>query len=222
MPIADQKRLYFVYVILYLLVAAGLFYVQSLVGSSGASQSARLFRAASGAFGISFAGFLMIDRYVWRLPLFRLIAGIKTPVLHGRWEGTLHSSYSEHKLAHPVVIEIRQTLHRTSLRYYDENAITHSRLVGFSTFEPEGSIVLLCVYYNQPIVTNQASLQAHSGVMELYFDDDGEIMNGVYYNNPHQRVTYGHMALRLESRQLLGRFKEIESVGFRYSTGSNT
>ena len=174
----------------------------------GGSELSKLARAASISVGLSFGVLLLIDRFCWKWRWFRLAASIRTPVLHGRWVGTLRSSHTAYKKTYPIVIEFKQTLHRVSVRYFDKNAITHSRLAGFSNFEFGDSVVLICVYYNQPITKKQPPLQPHSGVMELYFDDAIEQMKGTYYNDPHQRQTMGEMALRRTSNGLLGRFED--------------
>jgi len=200
----EDKRLYGSYFLFYLFVVAVLYLYFS--DFSLTLKWRPLARAIFTALGVSFLFILAVKKYLWKLRWFRAIFGIQIPYIHGRWEGHIRSSYTKHKEYHPVVVEFSQDLDRINVWYYDENAITYSLLADFS-LEPEGGPPrLFCVYRNQPLKTDQKRRQLHDGVMQLLVDPSGTKIAGIYYNNPHQRTTYGEIELKFVGRKLLRKF----------------
>jgi hypothetical protein len=204
MPLVDAKRLYFCHICIYLLTVGFSYCVYTLFNFN--FDPIVLAKAALTSLGVSFGFVLLVEKYFWKWRWFRFVAGIHVPYVHGRWAGVLRSSFSKHREDHPIILEFHQTLHHLTIWYYDVNAVTHSRLAGFCQRELGGPIIILSVYFNQPIKTNEKKLQAHSGTMELYIDPPGKRINGIYYNNPHQRSTYGHMELKFIGRTLRSQF----------------
>lgn len=218
----DEKRLYIINTVVYLIcvVIVYLFYagIPATQTAPGITpQSAKipaidlklLMRAIFSAFGPAFFIIILINKYVWRNKLFRKIAGIQIPYIHGRWEGYIKSTYKEHKEKHAVVVEFWQTLQKIRVWYYDENAITHSLIADFELATEGGPMSVLCIYRNKPIRTHQKTLQQHHGVMELFVDDEAHEIQGIYYNNPHERSTHGEIHLEFVGRTLGKKFKFV-------------
>lgn len=215
----DEKRLYIIGTIIYIVIVIGIYLFTT--GMPGQVSSPKplpvilgidikqLGKACLSAFGPAFFVILLINRYIWRWRWFRFISGIRTPCVHGRWEGYLLSTYTQHSKKHDITVEFWQTLRKIQVWYYDENAVTRSLIADFVMDAEGGPIRIYCIYLNQPIRTHQTTLQYHQGVMDLYVDDDAQMIRGTYYNNPHQRNTYGEMHLRFVNRKLLKRFKHI-------------
>lgn len=203
---SDESRLYYFYFSTYLLFVSVIFVVQNQPNL--AFKVVPLLNAATT--GLSFSIFLIIltNQYLWRWKFFRTIFGIKKPYIKGRWEGNLKSSYSAHQVGYPIVLEISQTLKKIDVCYYDERAFSHSLIADFSAEMEGGPTRLYCVYRNIPTVTNQAKLQPHTGAMELSVNTNSNEIIGIYYNNSHERQTYGEMVLQFKSRKLLKQFKD--------------
>ncbi len=149
----------------------------------------------------------IFNRHIWKLSFVRKIFSINLPYIEGRWEGTLLSTYTQHKKRHKIVIEFNQTLTRTSVWYYDENAITHSVVADTVLDEDGGPAQVLCIYDNNPIINRDTGLHRHIGVMELFVLADENKIRGTYFNNPVQRNTYGEIDVKFVSRKRLKVFK---------------
>ncbi len=149
----------------------------------------------------------IFNRYIWKFGIVRKIFSINIPYISGRWEGTLLSTYTQHNKKHKIVIEISQTLTKTTVWYYDENAITHSIIADTVLDEEGGPPKVLCVYDNNPIVNKHSGLQRHIGVMELYVLSEENKIKGIYFNNPVQKNTYGEIDVNFISRKRLKIFK---------------
>lgn len=213
----DEKRLYIIGTLIYIVAVVLIYVLLSGVPTpaSGAKLQTDVFginikligRACLSAFGPAFLMVLLINKYMWRWSWFRLLAGIRTPCVHGRWEGFLRSTYTQHKKKHKIAVEFWQTLRRIRVWYYDDNAITHSIIADFVIDTEGGPTHIFCIYQNQPVRTHQVTLQYHHGVMDLYVDDEAHEIRGTYYNNPHQRATYGEMYLTFVGRKLRKKFK---------------
>jgi hypothetical protein len=218
----DEKRLYIIGTVVYVMVLVTIYLISAgIPGAVPAPKSQPMVlginlkllgKACLSAFGPAFLIVLLINRYIWKWRWFRLIAGIRTPCVHGRWEGYLLSTYTNHKQQHEIAVEFWQTLQKIQIWYYDENAITRSLIADFVLDAEGGPMRIYCVYLNQPIRTHQPTLQYHQGVMDLYVDDEAREIHGTYYNNPHQRATHGEMRLSFVSRKLRKKFKYVSKV----------
>lgn len=141
------------------------------------------------------------NRWLWKTRFMRLILGIKTPYVYGRWKGYVRSSHDNFQTKFPIVIEIHQTHRSIAVTYYDERAISRSLVTEFVI--EEGSLPkLFCVYRNEPIVADQKELQIHYGTMILTIPSERTKIKGVYFNHYLQRGTYGQLYVELESRKL--------------------
>lgn len=159
------------------------------------------------AVGPAIIGINIFNKYIWKISFVRKIFSINMPYIEGRWEGTLLSTYTQHKKKHKIVIEFNQTLTKTSVWYYDENAITHSIVADTVLDEGGGPAKVLCIYDNTPIVNRDTGLHKHTGVMELFVLADENKIRGTYFNNPVQKNTYGEIDVTFVSRKRLKSFK---------------
>lgn len=201
-----KERLITIYILVYLISLVFTYFADQGVTTTVAPLP--LIKAVSGAFGPTFAVIWFINKKAWRWKWFRSITGLRVPYIHGRWEGFIKSSYTQHAKKHTVVIEIWQEIDNVRLWYFDENAITTSLIAGFYIEHEAAPPRLMCIYYNEPIKTSQKSLQPHQGVMDLVIYANEQRIKGIYYNNPHQRKTYGEIYLELKSRVLKKGFED--------------
>jgi hypothetical protein len=203
--VGDHRRLFGASFVLYLGFVVGIYALEG--GSSSKLDFKILGEAALSAIGPAFLIVLIVDRYLWRFGPVRRALGITVPYIAGRWEGQIMSSFTDHAHSHPVVLEFWQTLSELAVWYYDDNAVTNSLIAAFVRDNQGGPARVYCVYRNQPIRTTSPSLQTHNGVMELIVEPAGRSIVGTYYNNPHQRATYGEISVTLVQRKRLGCFE---------------
>ncbi len=148
-----------------------------------------------------------LEKVLWKNSIIRLIFNIKMPIIHGRWEGYVKSSFDDFKKEFPVVLEIFQTYSTLKITYYDERAVSHtiaSRLI----IEEGKPSQLFCIYRNEPYEVRgelDSKLGTHYGAMILTLLGNKEL-KGVYFNNPVERGTYGKIYLKFKSRNLKGSF----------------
>ncbi|MFR6064845.1 MAG: hypothetical protein ACLUH5_02220 [Eubacterium sp.] len=157
--------------------------------------------------GPAIIGIKIFNKYIWKLSFVKKLFSIKVPYIGGRWEGTLLSTYTQHKKDHEIVIEFEQTLNKINMWYYDENAITHSVISDAIIDDDGGPVKILCIYDNNPIVNSDSGLQRHIGVMELFILSNENKIKGTYFNNPVQKNTYGEIDVKFVSRKRLKIFK---------------
>jgi len=201
----DEKRLNYFYFSCYLLFVSLIFFFQNQPYLE--LQLVPLLKAAVSGLGLSFLFTVTTNNYLWKWEFFRTIFAIKKPYIQGRWEGYLKSSHSGHQVEYPIVLEITQTLKKTNICYYDGRAFSYSLIADFSIETEGGPIRLYSIYRNIPMITNQTTLQPHNGAMELSVNNASNEIIGIYYNNSHQRSTYGEMVVRFKSKKLLKQFK---------------
>lgn len=209
---SNRGRLAIACTALALAVALAIALLHASLSSSTTFATASLVFITAGS--LSYLFLFWIGRWkAWRWRPTRRLLGFPTPFIHGRWEGSIRSTYSKHAVNHPVAAEFSQTIDGINVWYYDVNAITRGLVAGFSRGSEGGPSTLYCVYQNQPIKTDQPKLKTHNGVMELYIEPSETRILGVYYNNPHQRQTYGDIDLRFVGRKLRGTHVVEEQQG---------
>lgn len=199
-----QRSLFTVYFLVYALAAAA--HYQLTRGVHLSIAPSKVVASASFAIGPAFLVVVAFNKWLWRPRLVRKLFGIDTPDVSGRWTGHLRSTYTNHQFDHYMVLEIWQTLTSIDVWYYDQNAVTHSLVAGFVRNGTGGPMRLYSLYLNQPITTQYRTLHTHNGVMDLVVNTEENQITGTYFNNPHQRKTYGEIRVTKESRKRLGSF----------------
>ena len=208
------KKYIKIYLYIYVLTVIIVFVIKNIfvLGNQGITiksgiRATNIIDACFFAVGPAIVGINIFNKYIWKLSLIRKLFSIDLPYIEGRWEGTLLSTYTQHKKKHKIVIEFSQTLTRTAVWYYDENAITHSVIADTVLDEEGGPPKVLCIYDNNPIINRDAGLRRHIGVMELFVLADENKIKGTYFNNPVQKNTYGEINIKFVSRERLKIFK---------------
>lgn len=201
----NDRRLFYFYSLAYIGVFAALY--GGYTHLSFAPSVLTFVRAAVGALGISFVFVVLTNRLLWRLPYLRRLLGVRIPYVHGRWEGYIRSSYSKHRVGYPVAVEFSQSLHTIRVFYFDEHAVMSSLIAGFVCDVPDGPAFLYCMYSNKPYRNETPGLRQHHGAMELVVTPSGRTIHGVYYNNPHERRTFGDVQLSFVGRRLFGSYE---------------
>lgn len=203
-----------IYIYIYVLVVILVFVIKSVfvLNQQGISiqsgiTAKNVIDACLVAVGPSIVGINIFNNYIWKLGFVRKFFSIDLPYIEGRWEGILLSTYTQYKKKHRIVIEFSQTLTKTVVWYYDENAITHSIIADIVLDEEGGPAKILCIYDNNPIINKDTGLRRHIGVMELFILNDENKIKGTYFNNPVQKNTYGQMEIKFVSRKRQKIFK---------------
>lgn len=149
----------------------------------------------------------VLEKFLWKCSIIRSIFNIITPIIYGRWEGYVKSSFDNFKKQFPVALEIFQTYSTLKITYYDERAVSHtiaSRMIIEEGKPPQ----LLCIYRNEPYEIKgerDSALRTHYGAMILTLLGNDRL-KGIYFNNPVERNTYGKIYLKFKSRELKGTF----------------
>lgn len=199
-----RKALFNVYFVAYGISAVAYYLIA--VGRPLTLDVSKVIPALSFALLPAFLVVVLVERYLWRLRIFRTLLSIDTPILVGRWTGNLKSNFTKNSRDHEIAVEIYQTLNSIAVWYYDVNAVTHSITAELQKPTGDGPFRLYVLYFNSPITTQYKDLHGHVGVMDLHIDRDAKSLYGTYFNNPYQRKTYGEMTLEFRQRKTLGKF----------------
>jgi uncharacterized membrane protein YeaQ/YmgE (transglycosylase-associated protein family) len=147
----------------------------------------------------------LVNKRLWKNKFTRWVLGIDTPVIAGRWEGYIKSSYDNFLRRHPVVVEIHQTNQETRLTYFDNRSTSKSLSADFE-IEEGAPPKFMCIYRNEPVKAER-DLQIHHGTMILIINQAKREMDGTYFNHQQQRRTYGQIHLRLQGKRLIHGFR---------------
>ena len=133
-----------------------------------------------------------------------MIHGI--PNINGRYEGEGESSYQD-GFKYPVIIEVHQTLLNTLVCLYTERSGSHSVMSAMGQNERRNQY-LSYSYKNAPkTVTDDRDMRPHDGFACLEIFDNGDRLEGFYFNDPRERESFGKLVLKRVSRNTQGKFK---------------
>jgi SMODS-associating 2TM, beta-strand rich effector domain len=143
-----------------------------------------------GIFGIFYAAF---DNVLWRQRWVHRMGLVKVPLLEGKWQGCVRSSFDQHAVEHQVSVNIRQSWTRISLILESANS-TSQTLVGSLQVDTSEGRVLSYQYRNEPKPGALGTMQIHYGTARLVLRD-ATILDGDYYSG-RGRQEYGSIILR--------------------------
>ena len=120
------------------------------------------------------------DRYVWRLPLLRKLQLNHPPVLGGKWDGEVESSYSQGDRTRAVKVVIVQRWSKMVLRLETEQSLSHSTTASLRSVDlpyPK----LSYQYLNEPRPNAPDTMAMHRGTANLELI--GHTLEGEYYTD---------------------------------------
>ncbi|MEU7691110.1 hypothetical protein [Microbispora hainanensis] len=132
------------------------------------------------AFGLLYR---FIDTVAWRWPLLHRLGVIQVPVMEGRYEGYLVSSYNQTRL--PIRICIDQTWTRIAIRFdvLEPRSSTSYSITAGLGMDGHNHARLTYTYRNQtrPGVA-EADMNDHDGTAEVVLDGTTGELTGRYFN----------------------------------------
>jgi SMODS-associating 2TM, beta-strand rich effector domain len=126
------------------------------------------------------------DRFIWRWPVVRSIAG--RPVLHGTWHGELVSDACDEVTGIQVPVDsdvylvIRQRFWSVSARLLTKDSASLSLTASFKA-DGDGVQQLLYVYRATPRPAVQLKSKMHLGAVVLDTPRDGSHLQGRYFTD---------------------------------------
>lgn len=144
-----------------------------------------------GFYGVIYGIF---DRWLWRCQPFKKIGLVKVPDMNGQWRGYISSSFDDYAVRQDVVVEIRQSWTRISVKLEAELSRSHSLIGSILTDQPDG-IVLTYEYLNEPKPNARPTMHAHRGTARLIVENDVKVLKGEYYTG-RDRQNYGVLYLK--------------------------
>lgn len=151
--------------------------------------------------------FWVFNNYFWKWLPIRKLFGI--PNINGRYEGEMISSFIETKEqngAYKTAIEIKQTLTKITVCLYTERSCSYSLTANLCK-NNNGNYELVYVYQNKTSAMGADSdMRDHNGTAILGIFDDGNNLNGNYFNNPRERGRYGKIKVSKISYKIKGSF----------------
>lgn len=146
--------------------------------------------------------FWIYDSFLWRMPPFTFFN--RVPMIMGRYHGEVESSYDGKK--HPIIVEIRQTLLSVHVCLYTERSSSYSVIANVGRNE-RGNNFLAYVYKNTPrTVSSDLDMRTHDGFACLEVFEDGQRLEGSYFNDPRERGTYGKLSCKWVDSKMKGHF----------------
>jgi len=142
--------------------------------------------------------YTIFDNHIWRWPMFRKIGLVKIPDLNGRWRGYVSSSFDKTATTKSVVVNIRQSWTRMSIKLQTETSQSHSLIGSILTEQPAG-ITMSYEYINEPKPNAPDTMHSHRGTARLMVLNRGNILAGEYYTGK-DRLNYG--LIHLERSQM--------------------
>lgn len=144
--------------------------------------------ATGGFYGLYYEWF---RRRLWRTKRLHEWGWVKVPMLTGKWQGNVITSFDEQKGKHSIEAEILQDWTHISIRVHSAYSRSES-LVG-SIFIGN-DIVLDYEYRNEPLPRAAGSMHAHRGTASLILTPDGTKLIGDYYSG-RDRQNFGSLHL---------------------------
>jgi hypothetical protein len=133
--------------------------------------------SALSIYGILYA---LLDRKLWRLSFLHRVGLVKVPILEGRWQGHITTSFDEHGVRHAVQVRITQTWTGLNFSLQGRDSKSHSLVAALMVEAPQGP-VLSYQYLNEPLPQAKETMQIHYGTARLTLASSGKL-NGEYYS----------------------------------------
>ncbi|MCC5663228.1 hypothetical protein LC653_04585 [Nostoc sp. CHAB 5784] len=144
----------------------------------------------------------LFDDVVWALKI-EPIRFSNIPNLRGTWVGVIKSSYENGTETRGVILYIRQTWSKISVRLETETSKSTSTMAAVYT-EDSSEPGLKYEYTNEPAASSPQTMQPHRGIVNLVLSPDRKTLKGNYFTS-RSRQTYGEMIFQRVSDKSLTR-----------------
>jgi hypothetical protein len=151
--------------------------------------------------------FFVFNQIIWKIYPIKKLFGI--PNINGRYEGELTSTHTENNEqngTYQIVIEIKQSLTNIDIFLYTEKSCSYS-IISSLGINHNHNNELMYVYQNRTSAMDKdADMRDHRGVAFLQIFDEGNRIEGNYFNNPRERGRYGIIKIKKVKGSLKGKF----------------
>lgn len=126
--------------------------------------------------------FLLFDKWLWKLKVFRYIGIVVSDDLNGVWVGEMKSSWDNFQTSIPTELRIKQTA--TTIKVCGK--FNQSRSVSiheyFGKNDMHNQTALYYFYKNDPNYDAPQTMAMHEGSTILIYDEQDNSLNGYYYS----------------------------------------
>ncbi|HLP91676.1 MAG TPA: hypothetical protein VK184_24205 [Nostocaceae cyanobacterium] len=159
-----------------------------------------------GFYGLLYQWF---DEYIWswrKEPL----RFSDIPNLQGTWVGVIKSSYQGGREIPNVILYIRQSWTKISIKLETETSQSISLMAAVST-DKSAEPGLKYEYSNNPAALSQPGMNPHRGIVNLVLSPDQKTLKGDYFTS-QTRQTFGEMIFTFVSDKILTRQEALARV----------
>jgi SMODS-associating 2TM, beta-strand rich effector domain len=142
------------------------------------------------------------DNFLWRVQ-FKAIRLSEIPDIRGTWVGTVNSSYAGGTEIRGIILHVRQTWSKLSVKIETETSRSFSTMAVVNTSN-SSEPGLKYEYINEPGTFSVQTMQTHRGTANLRLTPDGATLKGEYYTG-RGRQSMGDMVFHKISTQFLTR-----------------
>lgn len=139
--------------------------------------------------------FLIFNRWLWRLPLFKWAGIIIADDLNGTWEGKVKSSYDDFKsdIYAKLVIEQSATNIKIFGQFNESKSVSIHENFGKSDIDNQ--MALFFFFRNQPRYDAKKTMAMHEGSAILTYDKAKDTLTGNYYSG-RDRNNFGTIEVK--------------------------
>lgn len=171
------------------------------------SEVNTIWHSLTASFTVSLFVIAWFNKSLWKCRICRRLGLISIPIIEGRWEGSLYSTWNNFTVPFKFVVEIRQSLFNVSISCYSDDSVISSIISGFSYDAHElGNLAsMMYIYRSKPIKIHDNKFREHYGTGSMILGRSKaqvRTLYGVYYNNPHERPTYGYFEVQYVGKEL--------------------
>lgn len=134
--------------------------------------------------GLYGLGYQWFRRRLWKVSWLRALGASRTPMLEGKWTGTVTTSFDEFAAKHQVSVEIFQDWTEISVILNSETSRSHSVIASLAV---EDETAIGYEYCNEPTPHATSTMHAHRGMAGLVLSADGAVLKGHYYSGRDRR-----------------------------------
>ncbi len=149
------------------------------------------FPSVFGVFGFLYTVF---NKWLWKLNFFHKIKLVKVPVLTGKWEGVLNSSYDNFLSDIGISISVYQNWTEMLVVLETSSSTSYSSTASIITINPH-CFTITYEYINTPTPAALETMHTHIGTTTLEFKNYSIEMTGCYYSG-RDRKTVGDIRVK--------------------------
>lgn len=150
--------------------------------------------SAPSVFGVFGLLYLIFNEWLWKWNLLHKIRLVNVPVLDGKWEGYLKSSFDNYQSEKQITISIYQSWTEVLIVLETDSSSSYSSTASIITINPH-CFTLTYEYVNTPTPAALETMHMHIGTTTLEYKQHSKEMVGCYYSG-RDRKNVGDIKLK--------------------------